>query len=77
MPSRTETNEGESWAHVETDFMTVAAVGKRAGSAVVLTGASMKSLHINGKMEAAAAAVGPDVVLFIITATADATAESP
>jgi aspartate 1-decarboxylase len=77
MPSRTDANEGESWAHVETDFMSVAAAGKRVGSAVVLTGASMKSLHINGKTEAAAAAVDPDDVVFIITATAAATAESP
>ncbi len=45
-----------------TDFITAAAEGKRVGSAEVLTGVSMKSLHMNGKIEAEAAAVAPDIV---------------
>ncbi len=76
MLSRTDAVQGVNWAQDETDLIVFAADEKRVGKAVILTGSSMRSLHIKGNTDAAAAAVAPNGAWLVMTVTAAATADA-
>ncbi len=76
MLSRTDTLAGERWAHDDAAWSRAAEDGKREGKMEMFTGASMRSLHMNGRTEAAATEASDDVCS-VMMATAAATAGAP